>query len=664
MKYVSRREFLALGALAAGVRRFPAAEAADTNVYEQIMALAQRQQEERRRRFAAVASRNELEGLQRSLRQKFINLLDGLPDRQGPPPARTFGRIEGDDYIVEKIAFESMPAYFVPALLYRPKRSDGKRPGIISPCGHAAVGKASPAYQILHINLVKRGYIVLTYDPVGQGERSQFWDAGRGRSRYNLVCGEHAVLGNPLYLLGTSLARYRIHDGIRAIDHLAALPEVDAEKIGCVGNSGGGTLTAYISALDPRVKVSVPSCYITTLPRRMGNRIERDPDSDPEQDIFGFVSEGIDHAGLLALMVPRPTLVNAARLDFFPIEGTRESVAEVRRLYEVAGAGERIAMTEADERHGLSLPLRQAAYGWFDRWLASRQPQDIRSTEIMVTPRSAKELQVTDEGQVNPGLRSRHLLPLALELFDKQPARQRIPLRQLLAPDEPARCVFRTLAIGNVPVRPESTLIVCINGNEAPPWQDEREFLDALCRQQLPVQIVDPRGVGVLRPRIEIKGRDHADPLAGVEANIAYNAFLAGQSLIGMRVGDVLAALAELRSKLRFGRVLLCGRRDAALVACFAAALDGGGAMLAVEEMLPSYRLLFDPAGRPINAASIAPALLRNHGDIPDVLQSISPRKMLLAASRGTVDRRPDSAQLTGDRFTTSASILLEWLRR
>src|SRR5204863_5898000 len=136
--------------------------------------------------------------------------------------------------------------------------------------------------------------------------------------------------------------------------------EVNAKRIGCVGNSGGGTLTAYIAALDPRVLVAVPGCYITTLLRRMGNRIERDPDADPEQDIFGFVSEGIDHAGLLALRVPRPTLLASAQFDFFPIEGARESFAEAKKLYQVAGVPQRVAMAEAAEKHGLSLPLRRA----------------------------------------------------------------------------------------------------------------------------------------------------------------------------------------------------------------------------------------------------------------------------------------------------------------
>jgi hypothetical protein len=99
----------------------------------------------------------------------------------------------------------------------------------------------------------------------------------------------------------------------------------------------------------------------------MGNRIKDDPSADPEQDFFGFMSEGIDHAGLLALLAPRPTLVGAARLDFFPIEGTRESFEEAKRLFEISGVGDRIKRVEAEERHGLTATLRKAVYAWFEQ---------------------------------------------------------------------------------------------------------------------------------------------------------------------------------------------------------------------------------------------------------------------------------------------------------
>jgi hypothetical protein len=140
---------------------------------------------------------------------------------------------------------------------------------------------------------------VISWDPVGQGERSQFWDPAAGKSRYNLICGEHAVMGNLAYLAGANLARWEIWDGIRAVDYLLTRPEVDGERISITGTSGGGFQAALIAALDERIKVAVPSCYISALPMRISNRIFADPDSDPEQDLFGMISSGLDHPGLL-----------------------------------------------------------------------------------------------------------------------------------------------------------------------------------------------------------------------------------------------------------------------------------------------------------------------------------------------------------------------------
>jgi dienelactone hydrolase len=439
MRPQSRREFLELALAGPAGLAAVAAMAAETDerpvdVHQHLLELAVRQEEDRRARFAKVTSPEDLLSLESSLRDTFLRLLDRLPAKSGIPASRKTGTIEGDDYLVEKLVFESSAGYFVSALLYKPKRIVSPIPGVLSPCGHSTSGKAAGTYQTLHINLAKRGYVVLTYDPVGQGERSQFWDTEKGRSRFNLSCGEHAVLGNPLYLLGTSLARYRIWDGMRGLDYLTSLPEVDASRIGCVGNSGGGTLTAYIAALDPRVSVAAIGCYITTLRRRMGNRIQQDPDADPEQDIFGFLSEGIDHAGLLAMRAPRPTLLATARFDIFPIEGARESFDEARRLYEVAGAGDRIQRVEAAEKHGLSAPLRLAVYEWFGRWL-SGSPEATPAVEFPVKPRPVQQLLVCSDGQVNSTYRSRSLLPMALEEFDSKKKPNKVPLRELLRLD-------------------------------------------------------------------------------------------------------------------------------------------------------------------------------------------------------------------------------------
>src|SRR5262249_8699433 len=197
---------------------------------------------------------------------------------------------------------------------------------------------------------------------------SQFWDANKNKSRYNLICAEHAVLGNLAYLAGTNLARWEIWDGIRAVDYLLTRPEVDPDRINITGTSGGGFQAAHIAALDPRIKVAAPSCFITALPMRVYNRIFKDPDSDPEQDLYGMISNGVDDPGLLLLMYPRPVFVAAAVLDFFPIEGTYKTVREVTDLYTKFGHGDRIAMHDGYHGHAYSDENQAAAMNFLDHF--------------------------------------------------------------------------------------------------------------------------------------------------------------------------------------------------------------------------------------------------------------------------------------------------------
>jgi pimeloyl-ACP methyl ester carboxylesterase len=391
----------------------------------------------------------------------------------------------------------------------------------------------------------------------------------------------------------------------------------------------------------------------------MGNRIQQDPDADPEQDVWGFVSEGIDHAGLLALRTPRPTLVGSARLDFFPIEGARASFAEAKRLYEVAGVPERVAQAESPEKHGLSLPLRTATYSWFERWLAVRDVGPDAG-EVAVTSRTAKELNVCPDGQANLSFRSRPLLPLAWEEFGARKRPARVALRDLLRPDpELADCRLMEVTPGGTANR---MLVACVNGNESRPWQEEKEFLRAIERRGHAVVVIDPRGVGPLRPDLSVRGHDYADPLNGVEENIAYNAFLVGKSLLGMRVTDVSITLRRLAEKGKPARVVLCGRADAALVACLTAATDPAVTRVAVEGLPLSFVPLFDGVGRPINAASILPGVLRDFGDVAEILAEIAPRTVLVSAGVGTLPRRPPSAEFSDRSMVKEPGLLLDWL--
>lgn len=327
---------------------------------------AWKEDEDRQRAWEAIQNESDLLKAQTELRQKLLQMIGGLPSVKTDLHATVTGRIQMNGFSIEKVIFQSLPGVYVTALVYVPDDHTKKHPGVLVPAGHAVDGKVH--YQALSQRLVGRGYVVISWDPVGQGERSQFWDAAAGKSRYNLICGEHAVMGNLAYLAGANLARWEIWDGIRAVDYLLTRPEIDGERISIIGTSGGGFQATLIAALDERIKVAVPSCYITALPMRISNRIFADPDSDPEQDLFGLISNGIDHPGLLLLLYPRPVMVAAAVLDFFPIEGTRRTVREVRTLYERFGRGERIALVEGYHGHQFSEENQEAALDFLDHF--------------------------------------------------------------------------------------------------------------------------------------------------------------------------------------------------------------------------------------------------------------------------------------------------------
>jgi pimeloyl-ACP methyl ester carboxylesterase len=355
---------------------------------------AWKQDDERQAAWGAIHDEQQLLHVQDQLRQKVLQMIGGLPAEKTDLHPRITGKIQMEGFSIEKLIFESLPGVYVSALVYLPNDHAKKSPAVLVPAGHAPNGKIY--YQDLSQRLAKRGYVVLAWDPVGQGERSQFWDSTAAKSRYNLICAEHAVLGNLAYLVGANLARWEIWDGIRAVDYLLTRSEVDGDRISIVGTSGGGFQAAHIAALDKRIKVVVPSCYITALPMRIFNRIFTDPDSDPEQDLFGMISNGVDHPGLLLLLYPRPVLVAAAVLDFFPIEGTHRTLREVRSLYERFHYGDRMALAEGYHGHQFSLENQEAALDFLDHF--SGMP--VRHGLPSVKKLEDKALLCTTTGQV------------------------------------------------------------------------------------------------------------------------------------------------------------------------------------------------------------------------------------------------------------------------
>ena len=190
--------------------------------------MAWKQDEQRRQVWENIRTEKDLLKVQDEIRKHLLAMLGGLPSQKTPLRARITGQIPMDGFHIEKLIFESLPGIYVTALVYVPDDGPRKHPGVLVPAGHAPSGKAY--YQALCQRLAQHGYVVIAWDPVGQGERSQFWDAKTGKSRYNLICAEHAILGNLAYLAGTNLARWAIWDGIRAVDYLLTRPDVDPDR--------------------------------------------------------------------------------------------------------------------------------------------------------------------------------------------------------------------------------------------------------------------------------------------------------------------------------------------------------------------------------------------------------------------------------------------------
>ncbi|MFB3786533.1 MAG: acetylxylan esterase [bacterium] len=332
-----------------------------------------------------IKTLEQIAGYQKTMRQFFVEQLGGFWEKT-PLNAQTTGSRNFADYRLEKLIYQSQPGLYVTAVLYLPK-SAPPFPGVLFPCGHSDNGKASDVYQRACVLLAKHGFAVLCYDPFDQGERYQILD-GQGKPQFGGTLG-HTLVGIGSILLGRNAATYRIWDGIRGIDYLTSRPDIDPARIGCTGNSGGGTLTSYLMALDERIACAVPSCYLTTL--------RNQEPQDAEQNIHAQAAFGMDHADYLLMRAPKPTLMSTATRDFFDIHGAWFTFRQAKRMYTRMGFAERVELIETDAEHGFSVQLREGMVRWMKRWLMKVE-DPLTEPEITVLPDA--ELQCTPQGQV------------------------------------------------------------------------------------------------------------------------------------------------------------------------------------------------------------------------------------------------------------------------
>jgi cephalosporin-C deacetylase-like acetyl esterase len=586
--------------------------------------IAQKQLADRSARIAAITTVPQAETRKTAVRRKILESIGGLPDYAGPLNPSVTGRIDHRDYVIEKVIFESLPRLYVTANVYLPKRP-GRHPGILLPLGHWWQGK--PAVQVLAANLATKGFVVLAYDPLGQGERYQAYDKRMGESLAGGSTTQHYMAGGQALLAGETLAKYAMWDAKRALDYLVSRAEVDTERIGCTGCSGGGTLTTYISALDDRIKVAAPSCYMNSFRTLFAGRV-----GDSEQDIPNFIADGLDQTDFVELFAPKPWLITSTKEDFFTVEGARQVYEEARRWYGIYGAEEKIAFVVGPGKHGTPLEVRERIYDWMIRWLNNGQG-DAREQPVAAHP--DHELWATRTGQIATSLNSRDLYEVILDRLKQRATTGggvQEQLRRFIGPrgtgaprmrmlggskvaieTEPGLDIFGDLIVPQKSGRKPAVLVVH-TGKTLPPVAQQ------LAGQGSIVLAITPRGLPLT---VETR------PLIGDGVSF-HRALLIGRSLPGMRALDVLRAfdLLAAREDVDPARISATANGTAGVWLLMAAAMEPRFAKLWLDGTPASFRSAMEvPLHRNLHDAVLPGILL--HGDIPDIAKLAGEMKIL-----------------------------------
>ena len=587
-------------------------------------------EERRLKNFEAITAHGDIISLRRKVHEKLAEMWGPLPSERAPLNAQAVGTIDRDDYVIEKVVFESRPKFHVTANLYRPKQVQGKLPAVVVSCGHTDDGKASEAYQRFCILLARHGFIALICDPVGQGERLQLWSEAKKASLVGPGTKEHRVIGNQCYLLGLNLMGYRVWDASRAIDYLLERPDVNPDRIAMGGNSGGGMETLQYATYDPRIQGAFVGCAVASFKAKTEALLI----ADAEQILYGTLRHGIDHPELLASFAPRPLVIGSAIRDFVPIEAARYAVEQVSRVYGLLDAAQKVKLAETDDVHGLNEDLRVAAVDWLSRWL-SDMSREVR--EAPATISTEQELRCTKTGQVASSLGSKTVVD-----FNRERAAEIRPNRQ--APRDSAEYGFyrseieakvkEITRVGSY--RPERgifipdrilesgtyakgvAIVISDQDKDSPALR--RAVIDPIISSNYNVIALDLRGWGETKPDLE-----------GVRVSFDWDDFFAyrgleiGRPLLGQRLKDLMAVSAS-RARRRTWK--LVGVGAGALVAAHAAVLSPRVDGLLTVGGLLSYRSLLDDPLATQPFSSFLPGVIGAY-DVRDLYAAAAPRPVL-----------------------------------
>ena len=669
----TRREFLALTATGALLKQSAVAQTTDPKgLYRDyarclpdfLSDLAEAAYKLRNAEIAKLTTSAAIRVRQQWVSETFWKLVGGMPERT-PLNSRTVGSFDRAGYRLEKVVYESQPGFHVAANLYIPTKDKPPYPGVLFQMGHSTNGKASGVYQQCCQGLARLGYVVLAFDPMGQGERTYYPGSSPSRSRLG-ADEEHTYPGRQMILKGITSTRLQTWDSIRSLDYLASHPLVDPKRLASTGQSGGGTTTMLLAAVDDRLAAAAPCCG-NTENVACANFIPPGSTDDAEQDLIASGPVGFDRWDLLYPLAPKPLLVLVSERDFFGtyspnyITSGTEEFRKLRAVYETLGHAERLAWYGSPLPHGLSYAMRLQIYSWFGRWLkGDSQPVTV---EPETAPERDSTLYVSESGSVVRSFQGE--TPFTL-LRKHAVSKRPVDLATLLGVEKPGpEGRARTLATS--PFR--HTRVEALEFPSAPKvWVPAWLFLSEKSDQKRPLVIVlEPSGrgapsEGVLSGRLaeqgcvacapDLRGLGDATPEFGRgaarhgrehnnEEHYSWSALILGKPLLGQRVTDLLAVIRGLRARpdLTGRRLVIAARGTATVPAQCAAALDQSVDVVYLAGGLSSFRRIAETENYSYPFGNFVPHLLE-HTDLPDLARSMAPTRLVLAGAVDAAGRR------------------------
>ncbi|MFM7323208.1 MAG: alpha/beta hydrolase family protein, partial [Armatimonadota bacterium] len=327
--------------------------------------------------FDPPATRRQWEERAKELRERVLLATGLLPmPTRHPLQPRTTSTFEQDGIVVENVAIQTVPGFWLCGTVYRPV-GGGPFPAIVNPHGHwthgrkerepdvreAAPAPAAPApgkadLVSLAANLARQGFLVFAYDMVGYNETDQV---------------RHRHFGTDLesWAWGISELGLQTWNSVRAVDYLAERKDVDANRIGATGASGGATQVFLLAAIDDRIQVSVPVNMVSAI-MQGGCICENGPG----------LRVGTDNVEIAALFAPRPQLLVSCTGDWTR-NLPREEGPTIRKVYELFAASSKLQWVQFNYQHNYNLPSREAVSAFFRRWLMQARPEAERSVAIL-----------------------------------------------------------------------------------------------------------------------------------------------------------------------------------------------------------------------------------------------------------------------------------------